>query len=1199
MTTTYSVGLEFKSTAGSESTLRRLEQRLGGIEAKLKEQKRGAPPFKKVGDSAARAQGKVEGLGNSIARFKRELRGADAGVGRLGGALRGLERTRLGGLTAGLQEIVSLGPRAAGAFAAVGAAIGTTILAVRELGRAYGVAAKEAEAFRRVSTLTSDIGQVQAEIRQVVAATGNLTTVAEAAASTYEILSAGFTETGAAAKVLGPTLQLATGGFATTKEAADLLTTALNSYGIEADRAAEVSSKLIETQNAGKVVIPELARSLGQVTGIAAGAGVSLDELLASVASLTALGQRPESAIAGLRGAIVKIVAPTKQGKDAAEAFGVTLGQAAIDAKGFEGVLREIFEATNGNQQALRLFFEDVEALNAVATQGNNDFQKYGEALERIGGATTEAADAANKAVDPVQQLSNAINGLRGRIGQPLKQAIDSAARALTPLIQGFSRLLDLMQPLGQALISTQDFFKGLAQTVATVLGPFAQLASIIERIIGLRSSLADAIGQVGRINTPSVQQRTSAAVAAESQAGPFSPRSVSGGDPFGLDPFGVGLNRAGGLTGQKPQVEVEVAPAVDAEKEREVSKILEGLSGGSKQQAERASRDRVANRRNEALEQARQQQQLAQGQFRLDEQISDNRIRLRQAEFEAETRNLRDAAALRQRLDRSRQRSISSGLVGPAASSFDAFSAFANARQGRADEITNLRRDITGMSERLKDLTSRLDLAKTAPVQAQLTGIPGAGGGSGLSTLMGVPGISEYLTGDRSSPAYDPPHGGGNYHEHIGTTSKGVRDQLTRGLESRGIYVGSRNDGRHSPNSLHYADRAIDIPAYPNLGRMGLPDNRTGEEALSQRVRDAVSEILGGGAGGGAGGVMSDTTLGEMTKAGRIVQLESEIRNLEVQIDSTSQKLQGLLGAQGTLNADDAQTAINNVTSLFREQAESLNLGNEQLAQRNELLRGRAGPEALEASAALAAVTREYTLAMEGLDQVLAENPELTDQVTAAQQKLTEGYNKLKESIGQQEQLQLVNRQLEESIVIAKSIEDALASGVGNAIQGLIDGTKDLNDVLKETLASIGQILVQATLSRLFQGVIPGELFTGITRRASGGNLTAGKPYLVGENGPELFSPGQSGSISNNRSAFGELRDTLGTFGTGAPDLSDTMPEMAAISYNGPILNFNSEEFVSKEQIPRIVDQATKQAYGYAMSKLRTRPTDRRGLGL
>jgi len=46
----------------------------------------------------------------------------------------------------------------------------------------------------------------------------------------------------------------------------------------------------------------------------------------------------------------------------------------------------------------------------------------------------------------------------------------------------------------------------------------------------------------------------------------------------------------------------------------------------------------------------------------------------------------------------------------------------------------------------------------------------------------------------------------------------------------------------------------------------------------------------------------------------------------------------------------------------------------------------------------------------------------------------------------------------------------------------------------------------------------------------AEGGSATRGRPYLVGEKGPELFVPGQSGAVVNNTN-LGNIRDLHGGF--------------------------------------------------------------------
>lgn len=111
---------------------------------------------------------------------------------------------------------------------------------------------------------------------------------------------------------------------------------------------------------------------------------------------------------------------------------------------------------------------------------------------------------------------------------------------------------------------------------------------------------------------------------------------------------------------------------------------------------------------------------------------------------------------------------------------------------------------------------------------------------------------VVEYLTGDRSHSGYRADHGGGNYHEHLAFSSTAERDSAVELLKSKGIVIGSMNDGRHVPGSYHYSDQAFDVPLYPNIQNLGIPDNREGEEKFSSMVRKILYE--GGFKGKGMG---------------------------------------------------------------------------------------------------------------------------------------------------------------------------------------------------------------------------------------------------------------------------------------------------------------------------------------------------------
>jgi tape measure domain-containing protein len=95
------------------------------------------------------------------------------------------------------------------------------------------------------------------------------------------------------------------------------------------------------------------------------------------------------------------------------------------------------------------------------------------------------------------------------------------------------------------------------------------------------------------------------------------------------------------------------------------------------------------------------------------------------------------------------------------------------------------------------------------------------------------------------------------------------------------------------------------------------------------------------------------------------------------------------------------------------------------------------------------------------------------------------------------------------------------IKSGVVDAIQGAIDGTKSLQQVAVDLLNNIANKLLDVAVNMALFGAMSGTgtgggLLGGLFKpRAMGGSVTAGQPYLVGERGPELFMPGRSGGIA------------------------------------------------------------------------------------
>ena len=150
-------------------------------------------------------------------------------------------------------------------------------------------------------------------------------------------------------------------------------------------------------------------------------------------------------------------------------------------------------------------------------------------------------------------------------------------------------------------------------------------------------------------------------------------------------------------------------------------------------------------------------------------------------------------------------------------------------------------------------------------------------------------------------------------------------------------------------------------------------------------------------------------------------------------------------------------------------------------------------------------------------------------------------------EALTEQAKLQERNKQILEGVV----------NDAGRELMGLFDalitGTEDWNAVLSDTLRSLSQILLKAGINALgggdgkgFFSILSGNFGGG---RAEGGPVMGGTSYVVGERGPELFTPGSSGNITPNSALGGDtvVNITVNDSGSGQRSSSGSNKEDAA----------------------------------------------------
>ncbi len=116
------------------------------------------------------------------------------------------------------------------------------------------------------------------------------------------------------------------------------------------------------------------------------------------------------------------------------------------------------------------------------------------------------------------------------------------------------------------------------------------------------------------------------------------------------------------------------------------------------------------------------------------------------------------------------------------------------------------------------------------------------------------------------------------------------------------------------------------------------------------------------------------------------------------------------------------------------------------------------------------------------------------------------------------------LKEQAEQLKALYSDIGMTIKSGVVDAIRGAIDGTKSLGEVAANVLNNIANKILDVAVNMALFGAMSGTgtgggllggLFGG--GKAAGGPVAGGTTYMVGERGPELFTPSRSGSIIPN----------------------------------------------------------------------------------
>ena len=407
-----------------------------------------------------------------IDKLSASLKDVESKFGALGDKLKNVGATLSVAVTA---PLVAIGAVATNEFA-------TVEKGLREINSLFGLTGAEAEKNFGMLTKVAEDASKELGILQsdVVPAMYNAISAGVPKENIFEFI-----------KVAG---KAAIGGVTDLNTSVDGLTSIINAFGLQMSDAESVADSMFAAVQGGKTTFAELSASIFNIAPAAAAAGVSMQEVNAAIAALTAGGTPTAVATTQIRAALTGLQRPSQELDAIFQKLGFQTAQVAIEKRGLGFALDAVKKASNGSNGELQTLLGSTEAVAAANVLAGTGAAKFTAELERqanSAGAAAQAAAEIDKSFGrEMERTKVAANNLAISIGTTLAPALSALNGVIEKVIGFFSNL----SPTTKTVLVV---FAGLAAAIGPILLGIGSFIAIIPTLTAGLAALKVAIGGI------------------------------------------------------------------------------------------------------------------------------------------------------------------------------------------------------------------------------------------------------------------------------------------------------------------------------------------------------------------------------------------------------------------------------------------------------------------------------------------------------------------------------------------------------------------------------------------------------------------------------------------------------------------------------------------------------------------------------
>jgi len=285
----------------------------------------------------------------------------------------------------------------------------------------------------------------------------------------------------------------------------DIATDALTAFGMQASEAGEFADILAAASSNANTNVGMLGESFKYVAPVFGSLGYSAEDAALALGLMANAGIKASQAGTALRGAITRMMKPSKDAATAIDELGLKLTDAEGNMLPFRDVmdqLRSAFANLTAEQQAqyaATIFGQEaMSGMLAIINASEEDYTKLSDAINNSTGAAQQmAAEMQDNLQGRMTELKSAIEGVA-------LEFYDAMQPALEAVIAAVKRFVGWLADLSPEMKTTITVIAALAAAIGPLLIALGMVANGIGAIIGilpvLKGAIAALTGPIGLV---------------------------------------------------------------------------------------------------------------------------------------------------------------------------------------------------------------------------------------------------------------------------------------------------------------------------------------------------------------------------------------------------------------------------------------------------------------------------------------------------------------------------------------------------------------------------------------------------------------------------------------------------------------------------------------------------------------------------